>query len=330
MRKIVSASLGSSTRDHQVDVELLGEEFNIRRVGADGDFDKIAGMLRDLDGNVDAIGLGGIDIFLTDGTKQYAIRDEAKLQAMVKSTPVVDGSKLKNALERETVRYLVEELKLPLRDKTVLMVSGVDRFGMAEALATAGCRMIFGDLIFGLKIPLPIRSISTFKNIAHALLPLVTKLPFQMLYPVGDEQDRAPRAQFQKHYAEADIIAGDYLYIRRYMPREMRGKWIITNTITVSDLDDLEERGVELLVTSTPEFSGRSFGTNVIEAVLVCLLDKPWEAVDPSEYTVLLKKLGFRPRVIRLNEREQTADSSCELRAERYEDTRNNETDTHR
>ena len=325
MREIVSASLGSSKRDHQVEVELLGEKFNIRRIGMDGDFGKIADLLKDLDGKVDAIGLGGIDIFLTDGTRQYAIRDGEKLQALVRRTPIVDGSKLKNVLERETVRFLVEERDLPLCDKTVLMVSAVDRFGMAEALAAAGCSMIFGDLIFGLKIPVPIRSISNFKNIAHMLLPFATKLPFQMLYPVGEEQDKEPESKYRKYYDEADIIAGDYLYIKRYMPLDMQGKWIITNTITASDIEDLKERGVELLVTSTPEFDGRSFGTNVIEAVLVSLLDKPWEAVGPSEYLGLLKKLDFKPRVIELAGGCEIPDASHEPRDTKHE-TRQNET----
>lgn len=298
MKEIVSTSLGSSQRDHQVELELLGDKFIIQRIGTDGDFKKAAAILKDLDGKVDAIGLGGIDIYLTDGEKNYTIRDGEKLQDLVRRTPVVDGSKLKNALERETIRYLVEELNLELANKTALMVSAVDRFGMAEALVTAGCKMIFGDLIFGLKIPIPIRSISNFMTIAHILLPVVTKLPFQMLYPTGQEQDKEPQDKYHKYYDEADIIAGDYLYIKRYMPSDMNGKWIITNTITKSDIQDLAKRGVELLVTSTPEFEGRSFGTNVIEAVLVSLLDKPWEAVDPSEYLDLLEKLDFKPRVI--------------------------------
>jgi len=302
MRKIVSTSLGSSQRDHDVEIDLLGERFSIRRVGTNGDFKKAEELLKELDGKVDAIGLGGIDIYLTDGKKNYAIRDGAKLQKMVKNTPVVDGSKLKNILEKETIRYMVEDLNLNLEGKTALMVSAVDRFGMAEALATAGCNMIFGDLIFGLDIPIPIRSFNTFLTIAHFLLPVVTKLPFEILYPIGKEQDKDPKIKYQKYYQEADIIAGDFLYIKRYMPDDLGGKWIVTNTITENDIKELKQRGAELLVTSTPELKGRSFGTNVMEAMLVSILDKPWNQIQAVEYLEVLNKLGFRPRVIRFNE----------------------------
>jgi len=302
MRKIVSASLGSSQRDHDVEVELLGEKFSIRRMGTNGDFKKATELLKELDGKVDAIGLGGIDIYLTDGKKNYAIRDGAKLQKIVKNTPVVDGSKLKNILEKETIRYMVEDLNLPLEGKTALMVSAVDRFGMAEALAAAGCNMIFGDLIFGLDIPIPIRSFNTFLTVAHFLLPVVTKLPFEILYPIGNEQEKDPKIKYQKYYQEADIIAGDFLYIKRYMPNDLRGKWIVTNTITVDDIEELKKRGTELLITSTPELEGRSFGTNVMEAVLVSILNRPWDQIRAAEYLDVLNKLGFKPRVIRFDE----------------------------
>lgn len=64
MKRVVSVSLGSARRDHRVQVELLGEPFEIARRGTDGDFDRAVGLLKELDGKVDAIGLGGIDVFL--------------------------------------------------------------------------------------------------------------------------------------------------------------------------------------------------------------------------------------------------------------------------
>ncbi len=301
MREVVSVSLGSSKRDHQVEVELLGEKFNISRVGTNGSFKKAFELLKELDGKVDAIGLGGIDIFLRAGDQSYEILDGLILCSVVRETPVVDGSGLKNTLEREVVNYLKEELNLSLCDKTVLMTSAVDRFGMAEALTDSGCKMIFGDLIFGLKIPIPIRSYSTFIKLAQILLPFVTKMPFSILYPTGTKQDGKVKSRYQKYYKEADIIAGDYLYIKRYIPDDMTEKIILTNTVTQEDIEDLKNRGVQMVITTTPEFQGRSFGTNVLEAAFVVLLDKPWQEITPEEYINLFKKLNFKPRIEKLN-----------------------------
>lgn len=280
---------------------MLGQKFKISRIGTDGDFQKAVDLLSELDGNVDAIGLGGIDLYLYAGNKRYQIRDAARLAKAVKKTPVVDGSGLKNTLERETVRCL-QEGGMELDGKTVLMVSAVDRFGMAQALADADCRMIFGDLIFGLKIPIAIRSFRFFNGLARVILPIVVRMPFKMLYPTGEKQERDSESKNAKYYRQADIVAGDYLFIRKYMPLDMAGKWVLTNTVTAGDVDDLRNRGVKYLITTTPEFGGRSFGTNVMEALFVAILDKPVERITGDDYLGLIRRLGLKPRIERLNQ----------------------------
>lgn len=302
MKEVISVSLGSSRRDHEAKADFLGEEFRIKRVGTDGDLKKTAELLKNLDGKVDAFGLGGIDLYLyAPGGKRYAIRDAKKLARAATKTPLVDGSGLKNTLEREVVKSLAKNGEIGLKDKTVLMVSAVDRFGMAEALHEAGCKMIFGDLIFGLKIPIAIRTMRTFRILARLLLPIVTQMPFKMLYPTGEKQEKESIDKRSKYYQEADIIAGDYLFIRKYMPKDMTGKIILTNTVTKDDVEDLRRRGVKTLITTTPELEGRSFGTNVMEATLLAMLKKKPEEVSPQDYLDLLKRLDFRPRVERLN-----------------------------
>ncbi|MDI6815683.1 MAG: quinate 5-dehydrogenase [Actinomycetota bacterium] len=301
MKRVVSASLGSSKRNHRVEVELLGQQMTIERIGTDGDMKKTMEVLRELDGKADAIGLGGIDLYLFADGRRYVIRDAQKLKNVVKETPVVDGSGLKDTLERETVRYLVEDAGLSFSDKTVLMVSAVDRFGMAQAINSQGSRMIFGDLIFGLNIPFPIRTMDNFTRIAKMVLPVVTRMPFKLLYPTGSKQEQESNEKYARFYEEADIIAGDYLFIRKYMPASLKGKWILTNTTTADDVADLKRRGVELLITTTPVFNGRSFGTNVLEAVFLALLGKEWEEVEAQDYLELLKRLDFKPRIERLN-----------------------------
>ena len=56
-------------------MELLGEQFDIAREGMDGSIDRALARLRELDGTVDAIGLGGIDVYLYAGTQRFALSD---------------------------------------------------------------------------------------------------------------------------------------------------------------------------------------------------------------------------------------------------------------
>ncbi len=303
MKKVVGVSLGSSKRDHKVRVDMAGEEFEISRLGTDGDFERARSMIEELDGKVDAIGLGGIDVYLYAGKTRYVVLDGLKLMQAAKKTPVVDGSGLKNTLERDVVYDLRKNTGLLPPECKVLMVSAVDRFGMAEALTELGCDVSFGDLIFSAGIPYLIKSIAELEKIAAKTLPEMVKMPFHMLYPTGqkqDSQDEEKVRKFGHYYHEAQVIAGDYHLIRRYMPGGLSGQLVITNTTTRDDLLFLKEKGVGALVTTTPELEGRSFGTNVMEAVMLVILGKAWEEIRPEDYLSLIDRLEMRPKVIEL------------------------------
>ena len=94
------------------------------------------------------------------------------------------------------------------------------------------------------------------------------------------------------------------------MPQELPGKVIITNTVTKDDLELLRERGVKILVTTTPEMQGRSFGTNVLEGVLITLLGKRADKVTPEDYSGLLDELQLKPRIVYLQDELQFSGSA--------------------
>jgi len=273
MKRVVSISLGSSHRDHQTCCEFCGQEFSIARVGTDGDRSRAIALIRELDGQVDAFGMGGTDLYIYAGGRRYTFRESAAIAAAARQTPIVDGSGVKNTLERRVVRLLQADGICEFRDRNVLIVCAVDRFGLAEAVVEAGGRAVFGDLMFGLGLPLPIRSLRSLEKLARIAAPVITRLPISMFYPTGARQkERCPK--FARYFNEAHIVAGDFHFIRRYMPDDLSGKTIITNTVTQEDQDLLKSRGVATLVTTTPDMGGRSFGTNVLEGVLVALAGK--------------------------------------------------------
>ncbi|MFO0602325.1 MAG: hypothetical protein U0324_04075 [Polyangiales bacterium] len=298
MKKIVSVSLGSSKRDHSVTTEVLGEPVSVERVGTDGDIDLAVERIRVLDGKVDAFGMGGIDLYVYAAGRRYTFRDAKRIAAAAVKTPIVDGSGLKHTLERRVVARLDREL-LPFRGRRVLMVSSVDRFGMAEALTAAGADVVHGDLMFGLGVPVALRSMRALNAVARATLPLVTRLPFTWLYPTGEKQERR-EVRFARWFEWAEVIAGDFHYIGRHMPDRLPGRTVLTNTVTPKDVDDLRARGIATLVTTTPNLGGRSFGTNLMEALLVASAGRRAEDLTPADYEAWLDRAALEPRIERL------------------------------
>lgn len=298
IKQVVSVSIGSSKRDHAVEIDLLGERFVVSRRGTDGDMQAAENLLRELDGKVDAFGLGGIDLYLDAAGRRYHFRDAVRFGRAVSKTPLVDGSGLKGAVEGDVVRYMREDLGLDLREKRVLVTQAVDRWGMAQAFSDAGCEMTYGDLLWGLGVNVMIHKRSTLESVVRLLMPVARQLPFTWLYPVTTDHTTEVEVEpkYARLYEEADIVVGDYKYVRKWLPGDMRGKWVVTNTTTAEDVEFLRRRGVDLLVTSTPRLDGRSFGANVIEALLIAY-EGAGAPLTPERYAQLMRTVGFSPDV---------------------------------
>jgi hypothetical protein len=293
--------LGSASRDHRFETEILGQPIIIERLGTNGDTVRAQQLLEELDGKVDALGLGGTDLYLHAGRRKYLIHETARLVRNIRKTPFVDGGGLKASWERWLITdYLPKQKGLSFLGRRVLLVSSVDRYGMAEAFTEAGAEVVFGDFIFALGIPIPLRSLTSVKILAAILLPVLTRLPIRFLYPTGKKQEEIiPR--HGRHYAWAEVLAGDFHLIRRFMPEDLRGRIVLTQTITATDVEELRRRGVWLLITDGPDMGGRSFATNVLQGTIVAVLGRRPEEISADEYLQTALRAGFIPRMEELN-----------------------------
>lgn len=297
MKTAIGISLGSAKRDFDSEVPLLGETVRVQRLGTDGDRDRMAHLYTELDGTVDAFGLGGADLGLRVDDRRYPLYSVLPLIVGVKETPLVDGSGLKNTLERDVAGFIDEAISPP-HPRRVLFTSAADRWGMAASFLDAGYEVVFGDLMFGLGLPVPIRSAATFRRVTTLVMPIVGRLPFEMLYPTGDKQDQNT-PKFGDFYNWATVIAGDCHFIKQYMPARLDGKIICTNTTTAEDVALFRARGAAWLVTTTPRIDGRSFGTNMLEAALVAA-SGCGRGLTETELAAMIDTLGIRPTALPL------------------------------
>jgi hypothetical protein len=299
MKRAVSISLGSSKRNKAVEINLLGETVRIERIGTDGDERKARQMYAELDGKVDALGVGGIDLGVHTPWKFYPLYGALKLVQDVKRTPYVDGGGLKETLERRVMQVVERQIGAEIQPKTAFLVAGITRYGMTESFIEAGYECVFGDLMFGLDIPLPIRGLRNVHLLARLLMPIVGRMPLSMLYPTGEKQEQVV-PKYESYYHGNAVTAGDFLYVKQHMPEDMRGKVIVTNTTTEADLAFLKGRGIKYLVTTTPLLDGRTFGANMMEAALVAAAGKG-RTLTAAELNELIDRLGFEPTIQKLN-----------------------------
>ncbi len=298
MKRAVSVSLGSSARDKKVVISLKGEQIVAERIGTDGDVQKARRLFAELDGKVDALGVGGVDLYLRLEGREYPLRAALKLVQDVHHTPVVDGRGLKHTLERRVFELVAPMLGERPHFRRAFVPVAVDRIGLATAVTEVADEVIIGDLMIALGIPIPIRGLPAYRRLARILLPIVSYFPMSLLFYGSGGESSSPR--YRSYFANADLLAGDFMFMKKYLPEDLAGKTVVTNTTTEQNVALLRERGVHLMITTTPRYEGRSFGTNMMEAVLTAYAGKGRPLSD-DELNALIDELELRPSVQILN-----------------------------
>ena len=299
MKRAVSVSIGSSKRDKAVEVELFGETVSIERIGTDGDMEKAAQLYKELDGKVDAFGVGGADLGLLVDNKWYPLHSVYPMVRFVKQTPMVDGTGLKNTLENHAVPYFMARHGDYIKDKKAFITLGTERWGLSKSFFEEGFECVFGDMMFSLGVPWPLHSLQSIKRMAAMIAPIASRLPFDWVYPTGESQEvRVPK--YEKYYQWASVVAGDCHYVKKHMPDNMNGKVVITNTTTEEDVALFKQVGVKYLVTTTPVLEGRSFGTNMMESAMVAVSGKG-RPLTHDELEDMIEKLDLHPTIQELN-----------------------------
>jgi hypothetical protein len=296
----VSVSLGSPSRDKKVEVELRGVRMLVERIGTGGDPRATRRLFADLDGQVDVLSVGGIDLYVHLDGRDYPVHAALKLVQDVRQTPVVDGRLLKYALEGRLFERSERLLGGRPRFKKAFIPFGADRMGLIQAVSEVADEVLIGDLMFIFGLPHPVRGLHRFKRLARLLLPIAGYLPISMLFPPGAREE-APQPKYVQCWQQADLIAGDMHYINKYSPEDLSGKTVVTNTTTPENIEMLQKRGVHRVLTSTPIYQGRSFGVNVMEAVLTAYSGLGRQ-LSIAELNGLIDELDLRPTLQILND----------------------------
>ncbi|NNJ10996.1 serine carboxypeptidase [Chloroflexales bacterium ZM16-3] len=311
MKRVVSISLGSSARDYRFTATILGRNIEIQRIGTNGDIARAGELIREHDGQVDAISLGGLTPVFRVGKARYPHQEAIHLASQAHRTPVVDGGVLKNTLERWAVAQAARKTPDLFSYKRILLTSGIERYQMAAALAQQEAELRFADPIIhsGLRFLPPPRSLAQLELYAATTLPITVLLPYRLLHPVAlGQEGHDSRAEGLFDWAQ--VIAGDFAFIRRFAPASLKGKAIITDDPSPEEIEDLRRRGVTTLVTMHPPLVDaegnpcpRPFvSTDVLEAIIAAIQET---SRQPGEAEALdfIAAAGWGPTVQDLNPR---------------------------
>ena len=299
MKKIVSISLGSPDFDYEFEQEVFGHAYHVRRIGTSGDVRLARRLVREHDGQVDAIGLAGMSIVFHVADRTYYHRDSLKIAHAARYTPVVGGRGLKRILDRWAIRDISAREQGIFSRKNVLFLSGVANWDIYSVMREYTDNISFGDPILHFGVPTVIGTERGFRRYVRASMPLLTRRPYVTFFPQGRTGEELQHILLSQPFEKADVIVGDLSLVLHCAPPDLRGKTIITDTIDSQRLNLLRERGADVVCTTTPEvFDGHRADLNVLQAIFIAHLSKKPEEIGEDDYLDLIRQLKARPRVI--------------------------------
>lgn len=285
-------------------VQLLGESLTLEHLSCDKSLDKMAEYIAAYDGKVEAIALEGVARTLRLGNDRLPHQAAGRLFEIAQQTPVVDGSGVRDAMERWAVRLVAEAQPGIWSRKHILMTPGLNHTGLTRALQEYTETLKYADpmLYFSLPNAPFVGSVRSLDTIAGFTLATMAESSFRILFPAAGTPG-TPRSAGAFEWA--DVLVGNMGSIRRYAPAELKRKVVVTESASDEDIADLKARGVALVVTTMPVLDGGAVAHHAaaaFEACLVALRQDPDAPLTENTYLNLMADLHWQPGIVRLSE----------------------------
>ena len=298
MKTVASISLGSPERDYRFRTRFLGEQFEVQRVGADGDQREARRLLARWRDSADTLGLGMVRDHYRVGTDRFVQGDTRRLEREARDTPITTGATLREIVQEWTLRSAQAELGSLFNNAKVLFLSGTLNYRLAAILAECTANLSFADPIVQFGLPNLLHTLDALERYAAGSHPILR---------MSRGETRVPSLvpfRFFNHFLlrravrDAHVVVALYDQLRHYGRDELDGKTVITSTVSAERRAALAEKGVRLVLDCSIQPFAETVGLNVVEAMVMAALGKPAAEISHDDYLEIFADLELRPRII--------------------------------
>ena len=296
MKKVVTVTLGSSKQDFEFKTEFLGQQFSVRRLGADNDTGQAWELMRRQQATADAIGLGEISDHYQVGLRTVVNKETQRLMNVVTRVPVTTGATLRRLLQVRAVRHVQKELGNYFNNNLVLFLSGMRNYDMAVAMSDYSKNLNFADAVFQTGAPTLLGSLEMLELYAKGSNLVLNNTPGQVLESslAGYKKKRVAAAVAKSH-----VVVGTFGEIKAVTDSgNLVGKTLITSAVDDERLAFFKAQKVNLVIDVSPKLFDKVVGINTLEAMILAALEKPPEEVSDDDFSEILDELKIVPRLL--------------------------------
>ena len=300
---VVEISLGSSARDHDVEVEFLQRPYRLVRLGTDGDLQTAQTLVRRwteladqvaVNGAAEAVATGLLDVDPTEATAE-----------LVRSAPdgqATDGHRLREVLQEWAVRRV--QLEMPgyfTNARTVVL--GTDH-GRVVGVLREYTDNIHVESLLGSDLVQRLGARPLLGAAARAstwpLRQVRTAVQDEVLLPA----ELANRGWLRRGVRDCDVVVAAYHELVASGFDDLHGRTVITSAVSDEQLADLAARDVDLVIDTTPQPFDVTVDVASLEAMMRAAVRAPGGAPERLRDDDLLEMIvtaGLEPRLLQPN-----------------------------
>lgn len=299
MKTIISISLESSDHDYEFSTTFLGQEFLIKRIGVDKDTKQAEALIREWQSKADAIALEGLRDHQRVGTFELQQKLIKHLEGLSRETPVTSGTRLREILQEWAVRHTQNTQKGFFNNSNVLVFSGMNHYRTARVLTEFTDNQRFADPVLQLGVPKFLSSFDALELFAKGTHQILRWSPPHVLSPsVAPIQDWNHYIM-RKAMHKADVIVAFYEELERFGLEELAGKTIITSSISDERLQELHDKGVNMVLDYSPQpFEHQTISIVVLEAMIMAAVGNHEKQVTDDDLLEIISDLELEPRTL--------------------------------
>lgn len=296
MKKVVTVTLGSSRKDFEFKTRFLGQEFSVRRLGADKDSSKAWELMRRQQANADAIALSDMPDHYHVGLRTVVNKESQRLMQVVTRVPVTTGASLRRLLQVRAIRHVQKELGHYFNNNLVLFLSGMRNYDMAVALSDYTSNLSFADPVFQAGSPLLLSSLDQLELYAKGKELIPDIVPGEFLKSVLRTVKNKIVANA---VAKSHVIVGTFREIQAVSAgSNLEGKTLITSAIDDEALAFFTKHKANLVVDVSPKLFDRVVGISTITAMILAATGKAESELSDHDFEEIINELDIKPRLL--------------------------------
>ena len=305
MKQIVNISLGSSRDDFEFETSFLNQKFLLKRIGADRDFEKASDLLLLWNKKAAEIGLGGIEFPFSIGSKEMSDKKTRKLLDVAKQlqTPVTTGNILRNVGHEWSLLHTQFVYGGNyFNNARVLFFSGMVSSKIANVMSEFTENLQFADPILENGIPRLIGSIKELELYAKGIHDALNWISLRRLVMGAPPIRRTNEYLLRQAVRKAHVLVVPHYHFYKFLDdfnsEDLKGKIVITSTAYDDRVDYLKEKGVSVIIDTTPKLLKKVVGVSILEALLFAALKIPQKKGSDDDLLEIITEMQLEPRII--------------------------------